>query len=216
MRWVLVGLVVALGLLVAALFLGLGSSGGGGSSSSAAAPVSDAPAATWAAGEQRAPGFTLQDEGGRPLSLASLRGRPVIVTFIDPLCRDYCPTEAQHLNDVVRSFPAAEKPAVVAVSVNVYGNKPATLAQDRRKWTLVPQWRWAVGRAQQLSPVWRSYNIQVVTSTKKIAGVAVHRIGHTEAAYVVDANGWQRALFLWPYSADGVVKTLRALGGTAS
>jgi len=212
MRWVLAGLVVALALLVAALFVGLGSSRSGGSSSGAAAPVSDAPAATWAAGERRAPAFALRDEGGRPLSLASLRGRPVIVTFIDPLCRDYCPTEAQHLNDVVRSFPAAEKPAVVAVSVNVYGNKPATLAQDRRKWRLVSQWHWGVGGARQLSPVWQSYNIQVVTSTKKIAGVPVHTIGHTEAAYVVDANGWQRALFLWPYSADGVVKTLRALG----
>jgi len=209
LRWLLAGLVVVLAALVAALFVGLGSSGGG--SSPKAAPVSDAPAATWAAGKQRAPGFPLQDERGRPLSLASLRGRTVILTFIDPLCRDYCPTEAQHLNDVVRSFPAAEKPTVVAVSVNAYGNKPTTLAEDRRKWQLVPQWRWAVGRTRQLSPVWRSYHVQVVSSTKKIAGITVHQVGHTEAAYVVDENGWQRALFLWPYSADGVVKTLRSL-----
>jgi len=213
MRWIAGGLALALAALVLALFLGLRS---GGSTGSPAVPVSDVPAATWKAGEQRAPAFTLADERGRAFSLASLRGRPVIITFIDPLCRDYCPTEAQHLNDVVRSFPAGEQPAVVAVSVNARGNAPATLLQDRRKWSLVRQWRWAVGPEAQLSRVWRSYHVQVVESTSMIAGVSVHRVGHTEAAYVLDADGWQRALFLWPYSADGVVKVLRDLRTSAS
>jgi len=48
-------------------------------------------------------------------------------------------------------------------------------------------------------------------TSKKIAGVTVHRIGHTEAAYVIDANGFERALFLWPYRAQDVVETLRGL-----
>src|SRR5205807_2267695 len=81
-----------------------------------------------------APPFKLVDERGVPFSLASLRGRPVIVTFIDPLCRDYCPIEAQRLNTVVGSFPQGSKPAIVAVSVNVYGNARANLLQDERKW----------------------------------------------------------------------------------
>jgi cytochrome oxidase Cu insertion factor (SCO1/SenC/PrrC family) len=209
MRSVLGVLALALVALAAALYFGLRSSSAG--STPTGAPVSDAPAATWAAGKVRAPGFSLTDERGRPLALAALRGRPVIVTFIDPLCRDYCPTEAQHLSDVVRSFPTAQKPTVVAVSVNVFGNARANLLEDVRKWRLVPQWRWAVGREAQLARVWRAYHVQVVATTKTIAGVAVHRIGHTEVAYVVDANGWQRALFLWPYSAAGVERTLRAL-----
>jgi cytochrome oxidase Cu insertion factor (SCO1/SenC/PrrC family) len=207
-RWVMAALVLALAAGVAALLLGFRSNS---PATPAAAPVSDEPAATWASGEQRAPAFSLRDEHGRPLALAALRGRPVVVTFIDPLCRDYCPLEAQHLNDVVRAFPAAEKPAVVAVSVNARGNAPATLRLDRSKWKLVPQWRWAVGTTPQLEPVWNAYHVQVVATTRTIAGIRVHSVGHTEAAYVIDANGWQRALFLWPYSADGVVKTLRAL-----
>jgi protein SCO1/2 len=174
-------------------------------------PVSTAPAATWAAGALRAPGFRLEDATGRSLSLASFRGRPVIVTFIDPLCRDYCPTEAKHLNDVVNSFTGSTKPAIVAVSVNAEGNAPRTLAQDGRKWQLVPQWHWGVGARSRLSRVWDAYNIQVVVSSQTVAGVPVRQIGHTEAAYVVDANGFQRALFIWPYSASGVVSTLREL-----
>jgi cytochrome oxidase Cu insertion factor (SCO1/SenC/PrrC family) len=135
----------------------------------------------------------------------------VIITFIDPLCRDFCPIEAQHLNDVVNAFPQASKPAIVAVSVNVYGNARATLMEDARKWKLVPEWRWAIGHPAKLSRVWNAYHVQVLAMTKKVAGVTVHTIGHTEAAYVIDSKGYQRALFLWPYGADGVVRTLRTL-----
>ena len=176
-----------------------------------AVPLSDIPAGTWAARKLRAPDFSLGDQNGAPVSLAALRGRPVIVTFIDPLCRDYCPLEAQHLNDVVRAFAAGARPAIVAVSVNVYGNARANLLQDERKWRLVPQWRWAIGASGTREPSGSAYHVAVLASTKTVAGVKVHTIGHTEAAYVIDARGFQRALFLWPYSADAVVRTLRAL-----
>jgi cytochrome oxidase Cu insertion factor (SCO1/SenC/PrrC family) len=174
-------------------------------------PVAETPAATWAAGAKRAPDIRLRDEHGAPVTLASFRGRPVILTFIDPLCRDYCPTEAKHLNDVANALPEKEKPAILAVSVNVYGNAATILAQDRDKWRLVPQWHWAVGSPPTLARAWRDYHIQVAVSSKTIAGVPVHRIGHTEAAYVIDRNGFQRALFLWPYAAGGVVETLKGL-----
>jgi protein SCO1 len=180
-----------------------------------AVPVSDTPAATWAAGVKQAPEIPLRNDRGAPLSLAAFRGRPVIVTFIDPLCRDYCPTEAKHLNDVANAFPADEKPAIVAVSVNVYGNARSVLAQDRGKWQLVPQWHWAVGTPRKLGRVWHDYHVTVIVSSKTIAGVPVHRIGHTEAAYVIDAKGYQRALFLWPYSAGGIVDTLKSLRASA-
>ena len=132
-------------------------------------------------------------------------------SFIDPLCRDYCPTEAKRLSDAVRSMPATRRPAIVAVSVNVYGNGRRVLRQDRARWGLTPQWHWGIGRAAELERVWRDYHIEVAVHTKTIAGVTVHQIGHTEAAYVIDARGHQRALFLWPYSAAGVEQTLRAL-----
>jgi cytochrome oxidase Cu insertion factor (SCO1/SenC/PrrC family) len=179
------------------------------------APVSETPAGTWAAGKLRAPDFRLTDQNGAAVSLAALRGRPVIVAFIDPLCRDFCPLEAKRLNAVARSFPAAAKPAIVAISVNVRGNTRATLMQDVDHWSLVPQWRWGVGTEGQLTPVWKSYHVGVLVTTKKIAGVTAYYIAHTEAAYVIDANGYQRAVFLWPYSADAVTRTLRSLASSS-
>ena len=180
----------------------------------AAVPLSDSPSAIWAAGKLRAPDFRLADQNGAPVSLAAYRGRPVIVTFIDPLCRQYCPLEAKHLNAVVRSFPAGARPAIVAVSVNVYGNSRANLLQDDKKWSLVPQWRWGVGTEAELAAVWTSYHVGVLVSTKKIAGVAVHSVAHTEASYVIDAHGYQRAVFLWPYRAEAVTRTLRGLASS--
>jgi cytochrome oxidase Cu insertion factor (SCO1/SenC/PrrC family) len=207
LRWFLWGLVLFLAIAAAVLYVALRTSG----PSSTVVPVSDVPAATWAAGALRAPDFRLTDENGAPVSLAALHGRPVIVTFIDPLCRDFCPIESRHLNEVVNAFPQASKPAIVAVSVNVYGNARATLTQDARKWRLVPEWHWGVASSTQLSRVWDAYHVQVVARTKTVAGVTVHTIGHTEAAYLIDSKGYQRALFLWPYGAAGVVRTLRTL-----
>jgi cytochrome oxidase Cu insertion factor (SCO1/SenC/PrrC family) len=178
---------------------------------SATAPVSDGPAATWTPGTLRAPSIRLTDQNGASLSLASYRGRAVVITFIDPLCRDYCPLEASHLNDVVRSFPVGSRPEIIAVSVNAAGNAHANLVQDAAKWKLTPQWRWGIGTALQLMHVWTRYHIGVLVTTKKIAGVTVRSIVHTEAAYVIDAAGYERAIFLWPYSAAAVTRTLQGL-----
>jgi cytochrome oxidase Cu insertion factor (SCO1/SenC/PrrC family) len=173
------------------------------------APASSTAAATWGPGKQRAPDFQLRDEHGRPISLASLRGRTVLVTFIDPLCRDFCPIDAQRLSDAVRRT-TGEKPTIVAVSVNTAGNRAGILRVDQRKWNVVPQWRWAVGSEAALARVWHAYHIAVFTTTKTIAGVRVRNVVHTEGSYLIDGSGYERALFLWPYTADAVTKALRA------
>ena len=43
----------------------------------------------------RAPAFTLTDQHGRTVTLASLRGKVVLLTFLDPVCTGDCPLEAQ-------------------------------------------------------------------------------------------------------------------------
>jgi protein SCO1/2 len=175
-------------------------------------PVAQDAGATWPARTRPAPDFRLVDQDGRRISISRFRGRrPVLVTFIDPLCRTYCPLEARRLNGVIRRFPAATRPAVVAVSVNVAGNGRANLRTVGEKWDLVPQWRWAIGSEAQLAQVWKDYHVGVLVQTKRIAGVTVRDVVHTEAAYLVDADGYERALFLWPYSADAVERALRGL-----
>src|SRR5207244_1066957 len=142
----------------------------------------EAPPVSWAAGRRRAPDFRLVDQAGGRVSLAAYRGRSVIVTFIDPLCRNFCPLEAKQLNDLVRTLPARSRPAIVAVSVNVYGNARANLMQDIAKWRLAPQWRWAIGSSRELASAWRRYQIGVLVTSERIAGLTVHEVADSVAA----------------------------------
>lgn len=205
-RWAVWGLAVLIGIGAGIGLIAVRSSGRAGST-----PILSGPAMRWPAGARRAPSFTLVDQEGKTVSLTAYRGRPLVVTFLDPLCRNYCPIEANRLNEVVRSLSPADRPAVVAVSVNVYGNARRFLLEDIRKWQLGTGWRWGVGSAAQLSSVWKRYGIGVRVTTRKITGVAVHEIVHTEAAYVVDAKGFERALYLWPFTAADVKSTLEKL-----
>jgi len=208
-RWLIVGAALALGI-------------GGGVAialvrhstpavQSSLAPQSG-PAITWAAGKRVAPGFSLTDQSGKTVSLAAFRGRPVIVTFIDPLCRNLCPLEAKVLGRAVASFPPARRPVILAVSVNRYADARKNLLLDERKWSLPKDWRWAVGEPAALARVWKDYGIGVSVTTKTITGITVHQITHTEASMLVDAKGYERALYLYPFAAKDVVRTLRSLG----
>ena len=170
-------------------------------------------ASTWPAGAKPAPSFRLRDAAGSPISLGAFRGRLVLVTFIDPVCRDLCPLEAQTLMTAVRGLPASQRPAIVAVSVNPWADEAANYRIDAAHWHLGPEWHWAVGTKAQLARVWRAYDIGWQASAKTIAGVTVHRIAHTEGSYLIDASGHERALFLAPYGANDVLATIHGLDG---
>lgn len=185
-----------------------------------AAPISSvapgAPQATWAAGAKRAPDFSLTDQSGRSVSIARFRGRPVIVTFIDPLCRNLCPLEAKVIASVEASLPTSDRPAVVAVSVDQWGDARRHLLEDEVKWKLASDWHWAVGKPTALRRVWRAYQVAVLDSKKTVAGVTVHNISHTEGVFLLDRRGYQRALYLFPFEATDVARTVRQLAGAQS
>ncbi len=184
------------------------------SSPAASEPAADVPSPppfTWRAGQRLAPNFVLRDQQGRKVSMASYRGRSVILTFVDPLCRNLCPLEAHLLNHVVGQMPASQRPAILAVSVDPPADARANLRQDERKWSLVAQWHWAVGPRAELAAVWKHYSIGVSITTKRVARTTIRYIIHTEAAYVIDPTGHERALFLWPFLPQDVERTLREL-----
>jgi cytochrome oxidase Cu insertion factor (SCO1/SenC/PrrC family) len=214
LRWVFWGVALVAGVVAGVLIAALRSSHP--ASAPAVSPAPAQAAVRWAAGAKRAPDFRLTNQAGRPVSIAAFRGRPVIVTFIDPLCRNLCPTEAKILEAVEARLPRAQRPAILAVSVNQWGNARHVLLQDMSKWKLTRNWEWAVGKPQALREVWAAYKIAVEDAPKTIAGVTVHQISHTEAAFVVDPRGYQRALYLYPFRAADVASTVRRLAGAQS
>jgi cytochrome oxidase Cu insertion factor (SCO1/SenC/PrrC family) len=208
LRWFVLAGALAVGVGIGAAIAVLRSTS---TSPAVASSAESGPPVTWPVGKKLAPGFTLRSESGAPISLQQFRSRPVIVTFIDPLCRNLCPLEAKTLDRVVAQLPAAQRPVIVAVSTNQWANARKNLLLDRQKWNLPSEWHWAVGAPAALARVWKNYAIGVSVATKTIAGTKVHRITHTEAAYVVDPSGHQRALYLYPFRASDVERTLRSL-----
>jgi len=165
----------------------------------------------WPATARRAPSFALRDQAGAPISLKAERGRIVILTFIDPRCTTLCPLEARVLDQVEQRFPQAQRPEVMAVSVNPWGNARRYLREDARKWRLDRSWRWAIGSRAQLTRVWQAYAIGVRITRRVTAGITVHQVDHTEAAFLIDPRGYERALFIYPFAAADVERTVRLL-----
>ena len=209
LRWLFLSAIAVVGVAIGVLIVQLR-----GPDRASATQSPAAPAVSWPAGARRAPEFSLRDQDGKPVSPAAFRNRPVIVTFLDPLCRNLCPVEAKILGVVESSLPADERPVIIAVSVNQWGNGETTLRTDMRKWHVAENWHWAVGPAAALRKTWAAYKIAVVDAPKTIQGVTVHNISHTEAAYLVDGRGDERALYVYPFLASDVESTLRQLASS--
>ncbi|HEY1520725.1 MAG TPA: SCO family protein [Solirubrobacteraceae bacterium] len=162
--------------------------------------------AAWAAGTRPAPAITaLRDQNGRVFSLASLRGRTIAMTFFDSHCTQECPLEGRALAAAERSLPAAERPVLVAVSVNPQ-DTPASARAAAKAWGLsaVAPFHWLMGTPAELRRVWNEYHIDV--------GKAVNGdIPHTEALYLIDARGDERSGYLWPFVSRSVTHDLTVL-----
>jgi protein SCO1 len=161
--------------------------------------------ASWSAGEERAPGFSLRDQDGSPVSLASLGHRPVLLTFLDSRCHQECPIQGRQLGIMLRQMAPAVRPTLVVVGVDPAGDTPASIRHAMREWGLGGpwHWHWLRGTRRQLAPVWRDYGITVVPSTNDIA--------HGMALFLIDRRGFQRAGYLFPFLPNFVALDLKAL-----
>ena len=149
---------------------------------------SDAPAATGWEGslrppEARLPDFALRDQDGETVTAASLRGRPVVVTFIYSTCEDTCPGQVQSirgaLDDLGRDVP------VIGVSVDPANDTPPRARAFVLEQSMTGRMDFLLGSRAALARLWDAF------------GIAPQRHGRDHSAYtvVVDAQGRQRVGF---------------------
>ncbi len=163
--------------------------------------------ALWAAGKRPAPNFTLRDQNGAAFTLAALRGKPVLLTFLDSHCRNECPIEGRQLGMVLRAIPAAKRPVLVVVSVDQPGDTPFWTLHALRKWRLAGPWQtyWVNGATPaQLAAVWRSYDITVEQNATV----------HSLALYLIDRAGNERTAYLFPFLPSFVERDLVRLASS--
>jgi cytochrome oxidase Cu insertion factor (SCO1/SenC/PrrC family) len=133
-----------------------------------------------------APGFTLTDQNGRAVSLAQLRGKVVLMTFLDPVCTTDCPIIAQELKQAGEMLGAQDaRVELVAVVANPsYRSIAFTQAFDRQEGlAATPNWLYLTGSLSQLGAVWRQYGVTVENLP---AGAMA---AHNDLAVVIDPAG---------------------------
>jgi cytochrome oxidase Cu insertion factor (SCO1/SenC/PrrC family) len=133
-----------------------------------------------------APGFSLTDQNGQPVSLAGLRGKVVVLTFLDPVCTSDCPIIGAEMKQAGVLLGAADQHVeLVAVVANpTYRSTLFTQAFDREQGlTTVPNWLYLTGSLSQLSQVWQHYGITVENLP---AGAMA---AHNDLAVIIDRTG---------------------------
>jgi cytochrome oxidase Cu insertion factor (SCO1/SenC/PrrC family) len=133
-----------------------------------------------------APGFTLTSQDGRQVSLSSLRGKVVLLTFLDPVCTTDCPIIAQELRaaDAMLGAQAGGTELVAVVANPTYTSTAFTAAFTRQEGlSQVSNWLYLTGSLSQLVPVWHQYGIEV----QNLPAGAMS--AHNDLAFVISAAG---------------------------
>jgi cytochrome oxidase Cu insertion factor (SCO1/SenC/PrrC family) len=137
---------------------------------------------------KQAPGFSLVDQRGRRVSLAALRGKTVVLDFMDPRCTDICPIVSQeYLRAAGLLGGRNDRVEFLAVNVNQYHEKVADVAAFSRQHglTRLPNWHFLTGSTPALRRIWKAYGVQVIPNPD---GDVVH----TSIMYFVGRDGTLR------------------------
>jgi len=138
-----------------------------------------------AAAGDPAPDFALIDQDARPISLAALRGKVVLLDFVYTSCPGPCPVLTGIHRKVRDDLPESDRAAVQLVSITLdpEHDTPAVLrtwASARRLET--NGWSFATGPAADVDAVVRAYG---VGSVRQPNG----EIEHTVATFLIDRDG---------------------------
>jgi protein SCO1 len=109
--------------------------------------------------------FKLRDQHGRMVSLATNRGKVVVLTFLYTSCRDLCPAQAAEIVDAVTRV-GGKGVMVYGVSVDPVGDTPEHVNEwlEHHGLEEAPV-EYLRGTREQLAPVWRAYGIAPVGMT---------------------------------------------------
>ena len=137
-----------------------------------------------------APGFTLTDQSGTPVSLRQFHGQAVVLAFVDARCTTVCPLSTVSMTEAVSMLGPAAARHIQLLGIDA--NPDATRVADVRAYTVAHQmtrsWDFLTGSPAQLAAVWRAYHVYVAASHGNI--------DHEPAVYLIDAQGRERMLYL--------------------
>ena len=127
-----------------------------------------------------APNFALKNQDGETITMRSLRGQPVVVTFLYTTCQDSCPIQAQTvrgaLDDLGHDVPA------LAIAVDPPRDTPERAQAFLAKQRATGRIDFVLGSRDQLRPLWNGYRIRPQAVDEE----------HMARITLVDSHGFQR------------------------
>ena len=155
-----------------------------------------------------APEFALLDQDGARLTLASLRGKVVVVTFIYATCADTCPVLTAKMASLQRPLAAdfGARVRFVSITVDPDVDTPAVLrAYAKAQSADLAGWSFLTGTPSAIDDVVRSYG----GFAKRIER---GNVDHLFLTSLIDRQGRLRVQYLgYHFNPDDVLQDLRAL-----
>lgn len=143
-----------------------------------------------------APDFTLTDQLGGRVSLASFRGKAVVLAFNDSQCLGVCPLTTAEMALAKRMLGSAGSEVQL---LGVDANPTATSLADVRAYSalhgLTRKWYFLTGSLPALRHVWHEYGIEA----RVIHGL----VDHTPAVYVISPAGDLVKVYMTPMAYAG-------------
>lgn len=161
--------------------------------------------------------FTLRDQRGQMVSLSSLRGKVVALTFLSSVCTEQCPLVGKTLSQVHKLLgPDAARLAIVAVSIAPeQDSHKATYNFARESGWEGTDWYYLSGSHTALARVWKPYGIYV-EAPPPIFKTSGQGLVHQAGLYLIDTRGRVRAYDDVPFLPSDVAASVRALLQQAS
>ena len=114
----------------------------------------------------KVPDVSLRDYQGRLVRLRSLRGKIVLITFLDTACRTTCPIVAAAVGAGLRLLTVRERARVVPLAISV--DPPADTSRRIRAFLARRHalgLDYLVGTTKEMRPIWKAFGVLSAVQT---------------------------------------------------
>jgi protein SCO1 len=129
--------------------------------------------------------FHLEDQNGKPVSDADLKGRPFLVFFGYTHCPDVCPTTLFEISQIMRALgPDADRAAALFITVDPERDTPAVIKDYLSNFD--PHMHGLTGDQSSLNAALKAYRVYA----KKVPlDNGDYVMDHTALVYLMDKDG---------------------------
>lgn len=156
-RFLLIALALSLGLAGGVALLARGSS----SETALVGPGPGPFRGSEPPGNIALPAFALNEWNGKRVESRGLRGKVVLVTFLETKCKEACPIVADQIDMGLERLSTSERNRVYSLAISTHpgDDTPANVREFLRAHRVLGELHYLVGTEARLRPVWRSFQI---------------------------------------------------------